>query len=84
MPPKMHACPSRSLSATFPEHTRDALAARASRTGRSLQEYLSGELQRPADEPSVDDWIFSARTFAGTNSADSADRILSDLDADRR
>lgn len=67
-----------------PGRTRDQLAARASRAGKSLQEYLSGELQRIADEPSVDDWISSARSFASTNSRDSADRILVDRDADRQ
>jgi hypothetical protein len=53
--------------------TRDRLAERASRTGKSLQEYLSGELERLAAEPSVDDWITSARTFATANSGESAD-----------
>lgn len=67
-----------------PDRTRDVLAERASRTGRSLQEYLAGELQRLAAEPSPDDWIMAARAFAGSNSRESAARILSDLDADRR
>lgn len=67
-----------------PDRTRDVLAERASRSGRSLQEYLSSELQRLADEPSIDDWLSSARIFASSNSHESADRILSDLDADRR
>lgn len=68
----------------IPDHTRDRLAERASRIGKSLQEYLSGELQRLAAEPSIDDWLSSARVFAASNSQESADRILSDLDADRR
>lgn len=67
-----------------PDRTRDLLAERASRTGRSLQEYLSSELQRLAAEPSVDDWISSARAVASSNSHESADRIVADLDADRR
>ncbi|MGO1591775.1 MAG: FitA-like ribbon-helix-helix domain-containing protein [Ancrocorticia sp.] len=67
-----------------PDHTRDLLAQRASRSGRSLQEYLLNELERLAREPSIDDWLSSAREFAKSNSQESADLILSDLDADRR
>ena len=67
-----------------PDHTRDLLAERAARTGRSLQEYLLSELQRVATEPSVDDWLSEAREFASTNSQESADRILSDRDAARQ
>lgn len=67
-----------------PDRTRELLAERASRTGKSLQEYLSSELQRLAIEPSVDDWLSSARAFASSNNQESADRIHSDLDADRR
>ena len=33
-----------------PEETRDELAARAARSGRSLQEYLRGELIRMAEK----------------------------------
>lgn len=68
----------------IPDHTRDVLAERAARSGRSLQEYLWTELQRLAAEPSVDDWLSTARGFAAGNSSESADRILTDLDADRR
>lgn len=66
------------------DRTRDVLAERASRTGRSLQEYLAGELERLASEPSLDDWIGEARRFANSRGGESAARILSDLDADRR
>lgn len=68
----------------IPDDTRDALAARASREGKSLQEYLSGELQRLASEPSVSDWVSSARSFAASAPPGSAERILTDLEEDRR
>ena len=41
-----------------PNETRDALAKRAARTGRSLQEYLVGELDRP---PEAAEHILAAR-----------------------
>lgn len=66
------------------DDTHDVLAERATRSGRSLQEYLSAELERLAREPSVDDWITAARQFASTVEPSAADRILTDLDADRR
>lgn len=40
-----------------PEPTRNELAARAARSGRSLQEYLRGELIRLASVPTVEDWM---------------------------
>lgn len=67
----------------IPDETRDLLAERASRSGKSLQEYLSSELQRLASEPNVDGWLNVARHFAATNKQESADRILSDLETDR-
>lgn len=36
-----------------PQATRDELAARAARSGRSLQEYLRGELIEMAAEPTA-------------------------------
>jgi plasmid stability protein len=44
-----------------PDDVRDELAARAARSGRSLQEYLRAELIRLAGSVSVDDWLASAR-----------------------
>lgn len=37
-----------------PDETRDELAARAARSGRSLQEYLRAELVRLAGQPDVE------------------------------
>lgn len=67
-----------------PDHTRDVLAERAARSGRSLQEYLSAELQRLAAQPSVDDWLEDARAFAATAPPTDRDAILTDLAADHR
>lgn len=44
-----------------PDETRNELAARAARSGRSLQEYLHAELIRLADSVSADDWLAKAR-----------------------
>lgn len=44
-----------------PDETRNELAARAARSGRSLQEYLRAELIRLAGSVSADDWLAQAR-----------------------
>ncbi|MDF1521311.1 MAG: hypothetical protein P1P87_00645 [Trueperaceae bacterium] len=44
-----------------PEATRDELAARAARSGRSLQEFLRLELIELADRPDPSDVIARAR-----------------------
>ncbi|MDN5747317.1 MAG: hypothetical protein L0H64_02110 [Pseudonocardia sp.] len=64
-----------------PDRVRDELAARAARSGRSLQEYLLGELVRAAEKPSMDDWLAQARADAAVSGSTvtTAD-ILSDLD----
>ena len=68
-----------------PEDVRDELAARASRSGRSLQEFLLHHLTEVASRPSVEEVVGRARerarlTGAGLNVAS----ILSDRDAERR
>ncbi len=68
-----------------PDETRNELAARAARSGRSLQEYLRGELVRLASTPSVDDWLAAVR--ADREASDvrlSIADILGAIDADRR
>jgi antitoxin FitA len=68
-----------------PEDVRDELAARAARSGRSLQEYLLMHLVQVASRPSVEDVIGRARERAqliGTR-LDVA-TILADRDAERR
>lgn len=68
-----------------PEHVRDELAARAGRSGRSLQEYLLRELVELASRPAPDEVIARARDRVRTTATrvDPA-AILADLDADRR
>lgn len=40
-----------------PDDTRNELAARAARSGRSLQEYLRAELIRLASTPTMEEWL---------------------------
>lgn len=47
-----------------PDDVRDALAARAARSGRSLQEYLSDELRHLAYAPSAAEAVTRARLNA--------------------
>lgn len=68
-----------------PEDVRDELAARAARSGKSLQEFLKGMLIEVAGRPSVDDVVSRARArVAATDPRVDTDAILDALDADRR
>lgn len=68
-----------------PEEVRDELAARAARSGRSLQEYLLIYLVRLASQPSAEEVVDRARRRAGvTGTALNVASILADRDADRR
>lgn len=68
-----------------PDETRDELAARAAITGRSLQEYLRGELIELARRPDHETLLARVRERKRqTGSRLSADRILDHRDADRR
>jgi plasmid stability protein len=68
-----------------PDETRDELAARAARSGQSLQEYLRGLLVRTASKPSVDDVIARARARVDATGATIRDEeILAHVRADRR
>lgn len=49
---------------SVPDEVRDELAARAARSGRSLQEYLVHELTRIAGKRTVDDVIDGVRRRA--------------------
>ena len=49
---------------SVPDEVRDELAARAARSGRSLQEYLVHELTRLAGKRTVDDVLDSIRRRA--------------------
>jgi len=68
-----------------PESVRDELAARAARSGRSLQEYLAAQLSELAARPTVEDVLARARSraIAGGHQLDVA-AVLADRDADRR
>jgi plasmid stability protein len=68
-----------------PDEVRDELAARAARSGRSLQEYLASVLTELTAKPSVEDVLARAHERARiTGSSVSVEDILSARDADRR
>lgn len=68
-----------------PDETRDELAARAARSGRSLQEYLRAqliELARRPDPGALIDRIRERKAQTGVTLP--AKRILAHRDAERR
>lgn len=68
-----------------PEQTRDELAARAARSGRSLQEYVRLQLIELAERPDPDTLAARIRDRkARTGTRLSAADILAQRDADRR
>jgi hypothetical protein len=67
------------------ETVRDELAGRAALQGKSMQEYLRGELERLAARPSVDTWLQQVRRRKRTSQTRVSSRqILKSRDADRR
>jgi plasmid stability protein len=66
-----------------PDDVRNRLAARAARSGRSLQEFLLAELTSAAAGLTVDDIVDQVRPFTATTTI-SAHRIVDDAHADRR
>lgn len=44
-----------------PDETRDELAARAARSGQSMQQYLRAELIAMASKPTMEDWLAQVR-----------------------
>lgn len=66
-----------------PEAVRDELAARARRSGRSMQEYLLEELRATSRRPDLNDVIDRARARSRTSHI-TAEDILAARDADRR
>ena len=67
------------------ETVRDELAARAASQGKSMQEFLRGELERLAMRPSIDAWLRQVRARKrATQTRVSSARILGSRDADRR
>ncbi|MHB1710437.1 MAG: FitA-like ribbon-helix-helix domain-containing protein [Acidimicrobiales bacterium] len=68
-----------------PSEVRDELAARAARSGRSLQEYLLNHLVQVVSQPSMDDVVSRARDRARlTGAMLDVSAILADRDAERR
>ena len=68
-----------------PDAVRDELAARAARSGRSLQEYLAAELTDLASKPAVEDVVTSARArVRAAGRRIHPETILAARDADRR
>lgn len=68
-----------------PQKTRDELATRAARTGRSLQEYLRAQLIELARRPDPEAVFARVRERKATTASTlSKKRILSHRDADRR
>lgn len=68
-----------------PDDVRDELAARAARSGRSLQEYLAGQLAELAGRPDVHEAIAAARDRVRTaGRLIDPDDIVADRDAERR
>lgn len=68
-----------------PDDVRNELAARAARTGQSLQEYVRGLLVTSASKPTADDLIARARArVEATGTRLGASTILGAKDADRR
>lgn len=68
-----------------PDDVRNELAARAARTGKSLQEYLRGMLLDATARPAVEDVIARARArVKATGAQIDAESILAARDADRR
>ncbi len=68
-----------------PPQVRDELASRAALAGKSMQEYLRGELERLAARPPVErllERVRERKAAAGTRIP--AEEILAHLDADRR
>ncbi|HEV2070177.1 MAG TPA: hypothetical protein VGR26_10315 [Acidimicrobiales bacterium] len=68
-----------------PNEVRDELAARAARSGKSLQEYVRGLLVDSVARPSVEDVIARARARVdATGVRVGADSIRAARDAERR
>lgn len=69
----------------IPDEVRDELAARAARSGQSLQEYLRGLLVATADKPTARDVVARARARVNATGVRlDASTILAAKDANRR
>ena len=67
-----------------PDEVRDELAARAARSGRSMEAYLREALERLARRPPTDQWLAQVRKRKQLAPRDlSTATILEHRDADR-
>lgn len=67
------------------QEVRDEIAARAEREGKSMQEFLRGELDRIAATPSMDNWLDAVRQRkAAYGTQLNPGQILEARDADRK
>lgn len=68
-----------------PTEVRNELAARAALQGKSMQEYLRGELERLAQSPPIGLWLTEVRKRKSSSAHEVGARsILSHRDEDRR
>lgn len=68
-----------------PQETRNELAARAARGGRSLQEYLRSQLVELAERPDREAWLARVRERVEREGLTlSLEEILEARDADKR
>jgi plasmid stability protein len=68
-----------------PDEVRDELAARALRSGRSLQEFLLRQLTELVSRPAPDEVVARARDrVRATGTRIDVPEILADREADRR
>ena len=68
-----------------PDEVRDELASRAALAGKSMQEYLRGELERLAGRPSIHRWLEQVRDRKrAARTRVPPEAILEQRDADRR
>lgn len=67
-----------------PDDVRDALASRAAGSGRSLQEYLKGQLTDLAHRPIAAEVVVELRRQAAHRPPLDVDDLLTDVSADRR
>ena len=68
-----------------PEYVRDELGSRAAAQGKSMQEFLRGELERLASRPSMESWLKGVRERkAASTTRVASGEILDARDADRR
>jgi hypothetical protein len=67
------------ITIDLPDHTRNALAARAEREGRSLQEYLLERLRELAESGDSDDVLIRARQRARAGMRDVSEEEIVEI-----